>query len=101
MYASLHLIYIYYLLFIIHICFASIFPQELGHVLLATGGFAGDTGPASLMAKWAPQLLQVPTTSDERTNGDGIGLSGAVKAATQRLGARAVRPWKGRFLGWG
>ena len=56
-------------------------------MLLATGGFAGDTGPASLMAKWAPQLLQVPTTSDERTNGDGISLSGAVKAATQQLAA--------------
>jgi hypothetical protein len=39
-------------------------PQELGLVLIATGGFAGDTSPASLMAKSAPQLLQMPTTSD-------------------------------------
>ena len=39
-------------------------PQELGLVLIATGGFAGDTSPASLMAKTAPQLLQMPTTSD-------------------------------------
>jgi len=37
--------------------------KEMGMVLVATGGFAGDTSPASLMAKWAPQLLQMPTTS--------------------------------------
>ena len=61
----------------------------MGCVLIATGGFAGDTSPASLMAKFAPQLLSMPTTSDERTNGDGIALCGEVKVkfgAGRRLG---------------
>ncbi|CAK9005557.1 unnamed protein product [Durusdinium trenchii] len=66
--------------------------KEMGLVLIATGGFAGDTSPASLMAKWAPQLLQVPTTSDERTNGDGITLATDVKAATQNMNMVSVYP---------
>jgi len=66
--------------------------KEMGMVLVATGGFAGDTSPASLMAKWAPQLLQMPTTSDERTNGDGISLCSDVKAAVQNMNAVSVYP---------
>lgn len=66
--------------------------KELGLVLIATGGFAGDTSPASLMAKSAPQLLQMPTTSDERTNGDGISLCSDVKAATQNMGNVSMYP---------
>lgn len=66
--------------------------KELGLVLIATGGFAGDTSPASLMAKSAPQLLQMPTTSDERTNGDGISLCSDVKAATQNVGNVSMYP---------
>ena len=46
-----------------HVNVGFIHQQETGLVLIATGGFAGDTSPASLMAKWAPQLLQKPTTS--------------------------------------
>eukprot|EP00438_Fugacium_kawagutii_P002482 Skav209075 [mRNA] locus=scaffold207:49209:53227:- [translate_table: standard] len=44
------------------------------------------------MAKSAPQLLQMPTTSDERTNGDGISLCSDVKAATQNMNAVSVYP---------
>ena len=66
--------------------------KEMGIVLLATGGFAGDTSPTSFLAQSAPQLLQLPTTSDERTNGDGISLAQAVKAAVKNMNMVSVYP---------
>ena len=66
--------------------------KEMGLVLIATGGFAGDTSPASLMAKWAPQLLQMPTTSDERTSGDGISICSDVKAVTKNMNSVSLYP---------
>ena len=66
--------------------------QEMGTVILATGGFAGDTSPTSFLAQSAPQLLQLPTTSDERTNGDGISLAQGVKAAVKNMNMVSVYP---------
>ncbi|CAJ1373427.1 unnamed protein product [Effrenium voratum] len=66
--------------------------KEMGVVLLATGGFAGDTSPASLLARYAPQLMQLPTTSDERTNGDGLSMATEVKAAVKNMNMVSVYP---------
>ena len=66
--------------------------KEMGIVILATGGFAGDTSPTSFLAQCAPQLLQLPTTSDERTSGDGISLAQPMKAAVKNMNMVSVYP---------
>lgn len=58
----------------------------LGEVIIATGGFAGDNSPSSVLAKFAPKLLALPSTGDGRNNGDGIRLGEAVGAATDKMG---------------
>eukprot|EP00933_Yihiella_yeosuensis_P037531 TRINITY_DN31497_c0_g1_i1.p1 TRINITY_DN31497_c0_g1~~TRINITY_DN31497_c0_g1_i1.p1 ORF type:complete len:967 (-),score=281.29 TRINITY_DN31497_c0_g1_i1:158-3058(-) len=63
-----------------------------GCVLLSTGGFAGDSSKNSILSQVAPQLLNMPSTSDERENGDGIRLGSAVGAATDKLSEVSIYP---------
>jgi len=63
-----------------------------GLVLLSTGGFAGDSSPNSILAQVAPALLNMPSTNDERFNGDGIRLGAAVGAATEKLNHVSIYP---------
>lgn len=63
-----------------------------GQVILATGGYAGDTSPTSLIARYAPHLLSMPTTNDERINGDGIKLAAAVGAGAEKLNSVNIYP---------
>jgi succinate dehydrogenase/fumarate reductase flavoprotein subunit len=46
--------------------------QEHGPVILCTGGFGADFTNDSLLAKYRPDLLHLPTTNGEHCTGDGI-----------------------------
>jgi succinate dehydrogenase/fumarate reductase flavoprotein subunit len=46
--------------------------NEHGPVILATGGFGADFTQQSLLAKYRPDLLHLPTTNGEHCTGDGI-----------------------------
>lgn len=63
-----------------------------GVVLLSTGGFAGDGSPTSLLAQVAPQLLKLPSTNDERTNGDGITLATTAGAGQRNMNVLTMYP---------
>lgn len=63
-----------------------------GVVLLSTGGFAGDGSPTSLLAQVAPEMLKLPSTNDERTNGDGITLATAAGAGQRNMNALTLYP---------
>ncbi|KAJ6484637.1 Flavocytochrome c [Mycena sanguinolenta] len=46
-----------------------------GNVLLATGGYAADTSPAGLLARYRPDLLPLATTNGDHATGDGLQLA--------------------------
>merc|ERR1712056_26023 len=46
--------------------------KEFGPVVFASGGFGADFGSDSLLAKYRPDLLHLPTTNGEHCTGDGI-----------------------------
>ena len=48
------------------------FIEEYGAVILATGGYGADLGNDSLLKKYRPDLLNLPTTNAPQTTGDGI-----------------------------
>jgi flavocytochrome c len=45
---------------------------EYGAVIIATGGYSADGGSNSLLAKYRPDLMNLPTTNAPQTTGDGI-----------------------------
>merc|ERR1712048_1235607 len=52
--------------------------QEHGPVILCTGGFGADFTSGSLLAKYRPDLLHLPTTNGEHCTGDGIKMAEAI-----------------------
>merc|ERR1719231_565436 len=52
--------------------------QEHGPVILCTGGFGADFTQDSLLAKYRPDLLHLPTTNGEHCTGDGIKMGEAI-----------------------
>merc|ERR1711868_91945 len=52
--------------------------QEHGCVILCSGGFGADFSKDSLLAKYRPDLLHLPTTNGEHCTGDGIKMSEAI-----------------------
>merc|ERR1712061_641157 len=56
--------------------------KEFGPVVFASGGFGADFGSDSLLAKYRPDLLHLPTTNGEHCTGDGIKLGEAIGAET-------------------
>merc|ERR1740127_260275 len=52
--------------------------NEYGPVILCSGGFGADFGSDSLLAKYRPDLLHLPTTNGEHCTGDGIKMGEAV-----------------------
>jgi len=54
--------------------------KAFGPVILATGGFGADFTNDSLLAKYRPDLLHLPTTNGEHCTGDGIKISEAIGA---------------------
>merc|ERR1719181_1772045 len=66
--------------------------QEHGPVILATGGFGADFTSNSLLAKYRPDLLHLPTTNGEHCTGDGIKMGEAVGVKTVDLEWVQVHP---------
>ena len=62
------------------------------HVLLATGGYASDYTPDSLLNKHRPDLLKYATTNNKGTTGDGHKLALAVGAHAIDLDDVQVHP---------
>merc|ERR1719382_2406718 len=66
--------------------------QEHGPVILATGGFGADFSNDSLLAKYRPDLLHLPTTNGEHCTGDGIKMGEVIGAKTIDLEWVQVHP---------
>jgi succinate dehydrogenase/fumarate reductase flavoprotein subunit len=66
--------------------------KEFGPVIFASGGFGADFGQDSLLAKYRPDLLHLPTTNGEHCTGDGIKLGEAIGAKTIDLEWVQVHP---------
>jgi flavocytochrome c len=66
--------------------------KELGPVIWASGGFGADFGGESLLAKYRPDLLHLPTTNGEHCTGDGIKVSEKYGAKTIDLEWVQVHP---------
>merc|ERR1711866_42532 len=52
--------------------------KEFGCVILCSGGFGADFSNDSLLAKYRPDLLHLPTTNGEHCTGDGIKMAEAI-----------------------
>jgi len=66
--------------------------KEYGPVIIATGGFCADFGADSLLAKYRPDLLNLPTTNGDHCTGDGIKLSMGAGGATVDMTSVQVHP---------
>merc|ERR1711972_132496 len=66
--------------------------KEFGPVVFASGGFGADFGQDSLLAKYRPDLLHLPTTNGEHCTGDGIKLGEGIGASTIDLEWVQVHP---------
>merc|ERR1719380_502669 len=66
--------------------------KEYGPVILTSGGFGADFGNDSLLAKYRPDLLHLPTTNGEHCTGDAIKMGNAVKANSVDLEWVQVHP---------
>merc|ERR1719379_3000635 len=66
--------------------------QEHGPVILATGGFGADFTENSLLAKYRPDLMHLPTTNGDHTTGDGIKMGEAIGARSIDLEWVQVHP---------
>merc|ERR1712187_701828 len=66
--------------------------KEFGCVILCSGGFGADFSNDSLLAKYRPDLLHLPTTNGEHCTGDGIKMSEAIGAKTIDLEWVQVHP---------
>merc|ERR1712039_953001 len=66
--------------------------KEFGPVIFASGGFGADFGQDSLLAKYRPDLLHLPTTNGEHCTGDGIKLGEGIGASTIDLEWVQVHP---------
>merc|ERR1711937_202792 len=66
--------------------------KEYGPVILCSGGFGADFGSDSLLAKYRPDLLHLPTTNGEHCTGDAIKMGEAIGAKTIDLEWVQVHP---------
>merc|ERR1711968_402584 len=66
--------------------------KEYGPVILTSGGFGADFGNDSLLAKYRPDLLHLPTTNGEHCTGDAIKMGEACGAKTVDLEWVQVHP---------
>ena len=65
---------------------------ESGVVILATGGWGADFGADSLIGRYRPDLLSLPTTNGEHCTGDGVKLTDAIGGGVMGLDLVQVRP---------
>merc|ERR1712051_319534 len=66
--------------------------NESGPVILCSGGFGADFSPDSLLGKYRPDLMHLPTTNGERCTGDGIKMGEAIGGKTIDLEWVQVHP---------
>merc|ERR1719172_178942 len=66
--------------------------QEHGPVIICTGGFGADFTQNSLLAKYRPDLMHLPTTNGEHCTGDGIKMGEAIGAKSVDLEWVQVHP---------
>merc|ERR1712048_780837 len=66
--------------------------KAFGPVIFCSGGFGADFGADSLLAKYRPDLLHLPTTNGEHCTGDAIKLGEAIGARTIDLEWVQVHP---------
>merc|ERR1711988_1786093 len=66
--------------------------KEHGPVILCSGGFGADFGNDSLLAKFRPDLLHLPTTNGEHCTGDAIKMAEAIGAKSIDLEWVQVHP---------
>merc|ERR1719487_3032553 len=66
--------------------------QQKGPVILCSGGFGADFTNDSLLAKYRPDLLYLPTTNGEHCTGDGIKMGEAIGAQSIDLEWVQVHP---------
>merc|ERR1712187_834255 len=66
--------------------------KEFGCVILCSGGFGADFSGDSLLAKYRPDLLHLPTTNGEHCTGDGIKIGEKHGAGTIDLEWVQVHP---------
>jgi flavocytochrome c len=66
--------------------------QEIGAVILATGGFGSDYAADGLIKKYRPDLHHLPTTNGEFSTGDGIKIAESIGAQTVDLEWIQVHP---------
>merc|ERR1712039_836416 len=66
--------------------------KEYGPVILCSGGFGADFGSDSLLAKYRPDLLHLPTTNGEHCTGDAIKMGEKLGAETIDLEWVQVHP---------
>merc|ERR1712071_545364 len=59
--------------------------QEHGPVILCSGGFGADFTQESLLAKFRPDLMHLPTTNGEHCTGDGIKMGDGIKIGRNSL----------------
>jgi len=66
--------------------------QEHGPVIICTGGFGADFSKDSLLGKYRPDLLHLPTTNGEHCTGDGIKMGESIGAQSIDLEWVQVHP---------
>merc|ERR1719482_2684379 len=66
--------------------------EEHGPVIIATGGFGADFGEDSLLKKYRPDLMHLPTTNGEHCSGDGLKMAMAIGADSLDLEWVQVHP---------
>ncbi|KAI8823131.1 FAD binding domain-containing protein [Fimicolochytrium jonesii] len=66
--------------------------KESGPVIVATGGYAADFSATSLLKKYRPELLDLPTTNGDHCTGDGIKLTEAIGGNTLHMEKVQVHP---------
>jgi len=66
--------------------------KEFGPVVFCSGGYGADFGADSLLAKYRPDLLHLPTTNGEHCTGDAIKIGEAIGAKTIDLEWVQVHP---------
>eukprot|EP00388_Colpodella_angusta_P006947 GDKJ01020046.1.p1 GENE.GDKJ01020046.1~~GDKJ01020046.1.p1 ORF type:complete len:1145 (+),score=287.29 GDKJ01020046.1:247-3681(+) len=66
--------------------------NETGVVIVATGGYAADFNPDSLLNRVRPDLAHLPTTNGDHCTGDGIKFSEEIGAGVVDLESVQVHP---------
>jgi len=66
--------------------------SEQGPVVLATGGYGADFASDSLLGKYRPDLLNLPTTNGDHCTGDGIKLTLAIGGGVVDMERVQVHP---------